>query len=208
MGVEISVALVRHDHKDVLIAGSSEDIPEERREKKSKKRKIRLSRAVAPRVVAWQIASTRSSRSTNVRLPRLTIHLADLSAVSGSLQLHTRGMLLSPILLASFPLWHVMLDGPYQAVRIIPDKTVDKRYVVRISEPKSTLIFNTQDNYVRLLRVRSREISSDLIKRDNREILKFFNYLFRHMLLRICTNISRIIEKTIVICTKKKFSSL
>lgn len=121
-------------------------------------------------VVAWQIASTRSSRSTNVRLPRLTIHLADLSAVSGSLQLHTRGMLLSPILLASFPLWHVMLDGPYQAVRIIPDKTVDKRYVVRISEPKSTLIFNTQGNYVRLLRVRLREISSDLIKRDNREI--------------------------------------
>ncbi|EFN62193.1 L-lactate dehydrogenase A-like 6A [Camponotus floridanus] len=61
---------------------ATKDIPvkrgEEGHEEEQEAKEIRSSCAVAPRV-AWQIASTRSSRSTNLRLPRLTIHLADLS---------------------------------------------------------------------------------------------------------------------------------
>lgn len=112
-------------------------------------------------------------------------------------------MLLPPILFASSPLRHVVLDGPYQAVRIIPDKTISKRYVVRISETKSTSIFNTRGNYVRPLRVRSREhrcVRVYLIKRDNREIKII------HCVTRVVTNLYeyfRSFWKTVIICTRK-----
>lgn len=145
---------------------------EEQWERKSKKRKIRLTsrRSLADRINEI-IAKYECTTTTAYHPPCGSICRKWSLATT-----HAKYIFLSPILLASFPLWHVMLDGPYQAVRIIPDKTVDKRYVARISESKSTMIFNTQGNYVRLLCVRSQEIAACIFNQViwSREIIERF----------------------------------
>lgn len=71
MELEISVALVRHDHGDPLITemfggrrrcGKKQEEEHEEEEQEAKD----TSRAAASRVAAWQIASTRSSRGTKI----------------------------------------------------------------------------------------------------------------------------------------------
>lgn len=133
---EVSVALVQHDHEDLLTSGTFGGLRccrkngKKNMKKKNKKRKIQPSRA--PHIAAWLIASTRAARDTKIRPAYLPTKFFTSTRAK-------HFYFSCPLL---WPLRYILLHSLYQTVHIISDQTFGEKYV---------LIFRTFSDNNRLL---------------------------------------------------------
>lgn len=134
----MSVTLVRYDHEDLLIIGTlaAEDAPEKKTGKKYKEEEQKIEEAkdmaesccctsrcnVADRINEM-IARYENTTATVCHPPCEPTVPKFFTIICAK---HIFFALFPPLLV---PLRHTVLDGPYQAAQIIPDKTFGERYV-------------------------------------------------------------------------------